>query len=49
MYRYGGDGKAIVFDDSFEHSVHHRGEKVRYVLYAVLRHPNVPPEAYGQR
>ena len=23
--RYGGDGHAIVFDDSFEHSVYHSG------------------------
>jgi hypothetical protein len=44
---YGGDGKAIVFDDSFEHSVIHRGEAVRYVLYAVLKHPNVTSDAYG--
>lgn len=44
---YGGDGKAIVFDDSFEHSVQHRGAQVRYVLYAVLRHPNVTSGAYG--
>lgn len=44
---YGGDGKAIVFDDSFEHSVDHRGKDVRYVLYAVLKHPNVTSDAYG--
>jgi len=44
---YGGDGRAIVFDDSFEHSVRHGGSRVRYVLYAVLRHPSVPRQAYG--
>ena len=44
---YGGDGRAIVFDDSFEHSVRHVGSRVRYVLYAVLRHPSVPRQAYG--
>jgi hypothetical protein len=44
---YGGDGRAIVFDDSFEHSVDHRGKEVRYVLYAVLKHPNVTIDAYG--
>lgn len=38
---YGGDGRAVVFDDSFEHSVSHRGTEDRYVLYALLRHPDV--------
>ena len=38
---YGGDGKAIVFDDSFEHRVQHRGSQDRYVLYAVLKHPGL--------
>lgn len=38
---YGGDGQAIVFDDSFEHEVVHNGTEVRYVLYAVLQHPDV--------
>ena len=37
----GGDGNAIVFDDSFEHEVKHRGEEDRYVLLIVLRHPDV--------
>ena len=36
-----GDGQAIVFDDSFEHEVVHEGGHVRYVLYAVLQHPDV--------
>ena len=38
---YGGDGQAIVFDDSFEHEVVHNGSETRYVLYAVLQHPDV--------
>ncbi len=38
-----GDGKAVVFDDSFEHEVAHAGPEDRYVLYAVLYHPEVYP------
>ena len=38
---YGGDGRALVFDDSFEHHVYHGGDADRYVLYAVLRHPDL--------
>lgn len=38
---YGGDGRAIVFDDSFEHEVIHQGPSTRYVLYAVLYHPDL--------
>lgn len=41
---YGGDGHAIVFDDSFQHSVYHGGKETRYVLFAMLRHPDAPPE-----
>ena len=41
---YGGDGHAIVFDDSFEHEVEHRGEEDRYVLFAILKHPDVSGE-----
>ena len=41
---YGGDGHAIVFDDSFEHEVEHRGEEDRYVLFAILKHPDVAGE-----
>jgi hypothetical protein len=36
-----GDGHAIVFDDSFEHSVHHGGNRDRFVVLAVLRHPEL--------
>ena len=36
-----GDGNAIVFDDSFEHSVYHGGKKDRFVVLAVLAHPEV--------
>lgn len=43
---YGGDGHAIVFDDSFEHAVEHRGDADRYVLFAILRHPMVPEAEY---
>eukprot|EP00439_Symbiodinium_sp_Y106_P041717 s4224_g5.t1 len=39
---YGGDGHAIVFDDSFEHSVYHAGKERRYILFAMLRHPDTP-------
>jgi len=40
---YGGDGQALVFDDSFEHHVHHGGAADRYVLYVVLKHPDLRP------
>lgn len=36
----GGDGSAVIFDDSFEHAVRHDGKKDRYVLLAVLAHPD---------
>ncbi|CAE7949468.1 ASPH [Symbiodinium sp. KB8] len=42
---YGGDGHAIVFDDSFEHSVYHAGKERRYILFAMLRHPDSPADA----
>jgi hypothetical protein len=35
----GGDGHAIVFDDSFEHSVYNGGKEDRFVVWAVLTHP----------
>ena len=44
---YGGDGHAIVFDDSFEHQVNHRGPEDRYVFFAILKHPDVADGAYG--
>lgn len=31
----------MVFDDSFEHEVVHDGQADRYVLYAVLHHPDL--------
>jgi hypothetical protein len=37
---YGGDGHAIVFDDSFEHSVYHNGKNMRYILFCMFRHPD---------
>ena len=37
----GGDGHAIVFDDSFEHSVYHGGDEDRFVVWAVLAHPEL--------
>jgi len=33
-------GRAIVFDDSFEHEVEHKGDEARYVLLIVLKHPD---------
>lgn len=36
----GGDGNAIVFDDSFEHEVKHDGKKDRFILLIVLKHPD---------
>lgn len=36
---YGGDGNGIVFDDSFEHEVRHSGTHDRFVVLAVLKHP----------
>ena len=40
---YGGDGHAIVFDDSFEHSVTHTGEAggARLVLIVDFLHPDL--------
>jgi len=36
----GGDGSIFIFDDSFEHHVYHQGKEDRFVLLAVLKHPN---------
>ena len=33
--------QAMVFDDSFEHEVWHRGDKDRYVLYLTVHHPDL--------
>ena len=35
-----GDGHAIIFDDSFEHTVIHEGTDDRFVLLVVLKHPD---------
>ena len=32
-------GEALIFDDSFEHEVHHRGAAARAVLLLHFRHP----------
>ena len=37
----GGEGHAIIFDDSFEHSVYHGGDQDRFVVLAVLAHPDL--------
>lgn len=37
----GGDGHAIVFDDSFEHSVYHGGREDRFILRVILHHPDL--------
>lgn len=37
----GGDGSPIVFDDSFEHHVYHEGANDRFVVLAVLAHPDL--------
>lgn len=37
----GGDGHAIVFDDSFEHTVYNGGDQDRFVVLAVLAHPDL--------
>jgi len=37
----GGDGHPIVFDDSFEHHVYHEGTEDRFVVLAVLGHPDL--------
>jgi len=34
-----GDGHPIVFDDSYEHHVYHEGLKDRFIVLAVLGHP----------
>ena len=36
-----------VFDDSFEHEVVHNGNESRYVLYAVLHHPDLGTPRLG--
>ena len=36
-----GDGHAVVFDDSFEHSIYHGGKQDLFLVVAVLAHPNL--------
>ena len=38
------EGKCIVFDDSWEHEVWHRGDSARVVLLINFWHPGLPPE-----
>ena len=38
------EGKAVVFDDSFEHEVWHRGTEPRVVLYVSFWHPQLWPK-----
>ena len=37
------EGKCIVFDDSFEHEVWHKGSTMRYVLILDIWHPDLTP------
>lgn len=37
----GGNGHPIVFDDSYEHHVYHEGSQDRFVVLAVLGHPDL--------
>jgi len=36
-----GDGHPIVFDDSYEHHVYHEGSHDRFIVLAVLGHPDL--------
>ena len=43
------EGRALVFDDSFEHEVVHGGEADRFVLYTVVHHPELgTPQMVGE-
>ena len=39
------EGKAIIFDDSWEHEVIHTGDSQRVVLILDIWHPELPPES----
>lgn len=39
------EGKAIIFDDSWEHEVIHTGDDARVVLIMDIWHPELPPES----
>ena len=41
------EGKAFTFDDSFEHEVAHRGDRVRLAFIVDVWHPPLPPAAAG--
>ena len=41
-WTYFEEGKAIVFDSSWEHEVHHDGNDIRVVLILDVWHPDVP-------
>ena len=43
------EGKCIVFDDSFEHSVENNSDESRIVLLVNFWHPGVPPDQWSQR
>ena len=43
-WRHWARGKALAFDDSFEHEVVHEGERVRVVLVVDVWHPGLTPE-----
>lgn len=47
------EGRCLVFDDSFEHEVHHLGDEPRIVLLFDVLHPDLPPpiqrQLLGQR
>ena len=51
VQNYGGkgDGHAIVFDDSYEHSVSHNGTQDRFIILAVLQHPHFSPPTTNQQ
>ena len=40
-------GRTMVFAASFEHHVRHDGAEDRYVLFAILKHPDVEEGLYG--
>ena len=41
------EGKVIVFDDTFVHSVTHNGDEPRYVLNVWMCHPCDPTNGHG--
>lgn len=42
------DGKALIFDDSFEHQVCHNGDRTRIVLWFDVQHPDWPEEDFNR-